>query len=267
MDIIQTLILALIQGITEFLPISSSAHLVLPAQIFLWPDQGLVFDVAVHLGSLAAVLVYFRRDISKMTLSWCNSLPILGNGSRNEDSEMLWLIILATLPAVFFGWLAKDWIELNFRSVDTIAFTTIFFALFLALGEFRSRQQKKIILLTWKIALLIGFAQAFALIPGTSRSGVTISMALILGLSKTTSAKFSFLLSIPIILAASLLSSFDLMSESYIYSIPQILIALTVSGLSAYLCIGWFMVLINRIGLMPFVWYRIILGLLLFTFI
>ena len=115
--------------------------------------------------------------------------------------------------------------------------------------------------MTWKIALIIGIAQVFALIPGTSRSGITISIALILGLSKTTSAKFSFLLSIPVILAASLLSSFDLMNSSNSYSLSQILIALIVSSLSAYLCIGWFMGIINRIGLMPFVWYRIILGL------
>ena len=121
--------------------------------------------------------------------------------------------------------------------------------------------------MTWKIALIIGIAQVFALIPGTSRSGITISIALILGLSKTTSAKFSFLLSIPVILAASLLSSFDLLNSSNSYSLSQILIALIVSSLNAYLCISWVMGIINRIGLMPFVWYRIILGLFLFTFI
>ena len=137
----------------------------------------------------------------------------------------------------------------------------------MAFGELKSRQQNEVISLTWKIALIIGIAQVFALIPGTSRSGITISIALILGLSKTTSAKFSFLLSIPVILAASLLSSFDLLNSSNSYSLSQILIALIVSSLSAYLCIGWFMGIINRIGLMPFVWYRIILGLFLFTFI
>jgi undecaprenyl-diphosphatase len=267
MDIIQTLILALIQGITEFLPISSSAHLILPAQIFNWPDQGLAFDVAVHLGSLIAVLTYFRQDISKIIISWFGSLPIFKNAARSEESDFAWLIILATLPTIFFGWIAKDWIELNLRTTNVIAFSTIFFAFILAFGELKSRQQNEVISLTWKIALIIGIAQVFALIPGTSRSGITISIALILGLSKTTSAKFSFLLSIPVILAASLLSSFDLLNSSNSYSLSQILIALIVSSFSAYLCISWFMGIINRIGLMPFVWYLIILGLFLFIFI
>ncbi len=287
MDTIQTIVLALIQGITEFLPISSSAHLILPAQILAWPDQGIAFDVAVHVGSLIAVVTYFRQDIQNMIVAWLQSLrpQALSSGvifSNNDlsagnsangskvnldDARLAWMVIAATLPAIIAALLCKDFIEAHLRSTTVIAVATIFFGLLLGLADIRSRRQSEVIKITWQIALLIGFAQVFALIPGTSRSGVTITAAVLLGLSKTDSARFSFLLSIPIITAAGAYAILEMVSEQPIFSWSQLALGVAVSAVSAYLCIGLFLKLLERIGFMPFVWYRLALGAILLAII
>ena len=263
MDIIQVVILALIQGLTEFLPISSSAHLILPSQLLGWPDQGLAFDVAVHIGSLMAVMFYFRADIYTLVAAWCTSCRDRQLLTMNDDAFQAWMILLATLPAVLIGWLAKDYIALELRSNEVIAMSTLLFALLMAWAELSSRQRNDFVKLSWQIALCIGLAQAVALIPGTSRSGVTITAALLLGLAKTDAARFSFLLSIPIIFAAGMISAIDLSQQATLFSWGKLSLALVVAAISAYLCIGIFMRLIERIGLMPFVWYRLGLGLIL----
>lgn len=256
MDWLQALILAAIQGITEFLPISSSGHLVLPAVLLGWPDQGLAFDVAVHIGSLAAVLWYFRDDVSRMVLAWLRSLA----GEHTADSRLAWWVGLATIPAGVAGLLGEQYIEAHFRGAGVLATTTILFGLLLGFADWSGSRRRTIGQMTLLAALLIGFSQALALIPGTSRSGITITAALLLGFNREASARFSFLLSIPIILAAGGLKSMELLEGGHPVPWQQIGVATLVSGLTAYACIYWFLKALERIGMWPFVVYRLALG-------
>jgi len=267
MDTFQTIILALIQGITEFLPISSSAHLILPAQLFAWPDQGIAFDVAVHVGSLLAVVIYFRQDVINMTRAWLLSVSSNRGQPLSTDAKLAWMVIAATLPAIIVALLAKDFIEVHLRSTTVIAVATLFFGVLLGFADIKSRRQRVALEITWRIALLIGFAQVLALIPGTSRSGVTITAAVLLGLSKTDGARFSFLLSIPIIAAAGGYAILDMLSDPPIFSWLQLALGVVVSAISAFLCIKLFLQLLERIGFMPFVWYRLVLGVVLLAMI
>ena len=275
MDLFQTVVLALIQGLTEFLPISSSAHLILPAQILAWPDQGLAFDVAVHVGTLLAVMIYFRQDIYHLCYSWISAMGGLRAVDDQHRSEVLlgWQIIVATIPAVLAALLFGDLIEAQLRSTAVIATTTIIFGLLLGIAEWRTRASEhevhgldKVLKITWPIVIAIGLAQALALVPGTSRSGITITAAVLLGLSRTDAARFSFLLSIPIILAAGLYAALKVFSEPQVFDWINLTTAMFVAGVSAWCCIALFIKFIERVGLMPFVWYRLILGVVLFAY-
>lgn len=271
MEIFQVIVLALIQGLTEFLPISSSAHLILPAQLLGWQDQGLAFDVAVHLGSLLAVVYYFRDDLIRLFLSFTLSIGGLRRlPDRGHDVRLAWQVVLATLPAVVAALTFGDIIETHLRSVAVIATTTIVFGLLLGVAEWRARSRVQpgidIVSLTWVIAIGIGIAQMFALIPGTSRSGVTMTMAILLGMSRTAGARFSFLLSIPIILAAGSYAGLELLHQPQTTPWVELCLAVAVSAVSAWFCIAVFMRLIERIGMMPFVFYRLLLGFVLFAF-
>lgn len=263
MDIVKVVILALIQGITEFLPISSSAHLILPSQILGWPDQGLAFDVAVHVGTLLAVMIYFREDLRKLIIGWFGQF---GQAGVSAESRLAWYIILATIPAGLAGLLFNDFIELHLRSASVIASTSIIFGLLLWWVDVRAKQNVSLEHMTLVMALLIGLAQALALIPGTSRSGITITVALMVGLSRTDSARFSFLLSIPIILLSGAYEGLGLVDESEVDWIG-VLVGVLVSGISAYICIHYFLAFISRLSMLPFVIYRIVLGFFLFGLI
>lgn len=257
MDPMQAIILALIQGLTEFLPISSSGHLILPQTLLGWQDQGLAFDVAVHIGSLVAVLSYFRRDVLSLLSGWSSSVI-----QRREvgESRLAWLVILATIPAVLAGLLFNDVIEQHFRSAAVLATTTLVFGLLLGLGDYTRRENRRLSDIGIGIALLIGLAQAIALVPGTSRSGITITAALLLGLGRADAARFSFLLSMPIIAAAGCYKLLELLQSSAPVEWGNLALGFAVSALSAYLCITAFMQWIERVGMMPFVIYRIILA-------
>lgn len=265
MDYFQAIVLALIQGVSEFLPISSSAHLILPSQLLGWPDQGLAFDVAVHVGSLLAVLIYFRRDVSHIVFAFVGqafsrALNHEQAQRQKQDARLGWMIIVGTVPAVLVALFARDFIEAHLRSTFVIATTTLLFGLLLGLADWKSRGQHTAVQLTVSIALCIGVAQVFSLIPGTSRSGVTITAAVLLGLSRTDAARFSFLLSIPIILAAGSLLSLELLTSDTPIDWVVMLVGVVVSGVSAWICIALFLRLIERIGFMPFVIYRLLLG-------
>lgn len=265
LDFLQISLLAILQGLTEFLPISSSGHLLLPSILFGWTDQGLTFDVAVHLGSLLAVVIYFRRDIQRLTLAWFDSVAAR---QQSDDSRLAWLLIIATVPGGIAGLLASDLIEEYARSVVVVAITSIVFALLLLWSDRakikRDNKQKGLLELNWKSALFIGCAQVLALIPGTSRSGVTMMAGLFCQLTRGAAARFSFLMSIPIILASGLLQSFELYSAgSDGFQWLTLLYAATISGLVAFSCIHFFLQLIERVGFLPFVVYRIFLGTLL----
>ena len=260
MDSLQAIILALVQGITEFLPISSSAHLILMPHLLGWPDQGLAFDVAVHVGTLAAVVFYFRTDIARMFIAW--SASCAGRGVSN-DAKLAWLVLLATIPVVLGGLLFHETIETDLRSPLVIAVTTIGFGLLLLLADQLGRQERNTGSIGVRDAVLIGLAQALALIPGTSRSGVTMTAALALGLTRTDAARFSFLLSIPTILMAGGYESWQLVSDPGVVQWNIILLGTVVAAVSAWLCISLFMRLIERIGMLPFVYDRLLRGVVL----
>jgi undecaprenyl-diphosphatase len=260
MDLIQITVLALVQGLTEFLPISSSAHLILVPVLTDWEDQGLAFDVAVHVGTLSAVVWYFRAELQRMTLAWFGS--VAGRG-LDPDSRLAWAVIFGTLPAALAGLLFHDFIGEHLRSPLVIAATTLIFGLLLAVADKTGTQRRDEHSIHWLDVALIGGAQALALIPGTSRSGITMAVALLVGLTRTGAARFSFLLSVPIILLAGGYESLKLVQAGMQAQwLPMVLGAL-VSGLSAYLCIHFFLKLLDRIGFMPFVYYRLGLGVLL----
>jgi undecaprenyl-diphosphatase len=257
MDLIQALILAIIQGMTEFLPVSSSAHLILVPKIIGWNDQGLLFDIALHFGTLLAVLIYFRDDLAQMIED------LLRNRSHNIMQSDVMILIIATIPVVIVGGLFNDWIENNLRSSNVIATTSIIFGLILLASDKFSSSKNN---LTLRIGLLIGLAQVLALIPGVSRSGITITMGLFMGLGRVKSAKFSFLLAIPVILGASVLQIYESYSIAF-SSINYVLLltGLSVSFLFAYFTIHWFLAFVTKVGMFPFVIYRIALGLFIFA--
>ena len=254
MEWLHIITLALVQGITEFLPISSSAHLILVAEFGGWGDQGLAFDVAVHLGTLSAVCLYFRRDLGGYLSSGFSF--VAGRGADAQFQELM-KVSMATIPVLIGGLLFKDQVEGDWRSITTIAWATIGFGLLLAVAD-RFRGEKMDI--GWLQAGLIGLAQTLALIPGTSRSGITITAALLLGLSRTSAARFSFLLSIPTIAGAAILTTADLISEPEPARWLDLCIGAGLSGLSAYLCISAFISLVERTGMLPYVIYRLLLG-------
>ncbi|MEM9256834.1 MAG: undecaprenyl-diphosphate phosphatase [Pseudomonadota bacterium] len=259
MDGFQAVVLALIQGITEFLPISSSAHLVLPSLLLGWPDQGLAFDVAVHVGTLAAVVIYYRRDLIAMVRDWIRSLS---GGASTENSRLVWYLGLATIPAGLVGLLAGGVIESHLRTLPVIASTTLIFGILLGVAD--RGQRPAMTKLTLPLALAIGLAQALAPVPGVSRSGVTITAALFLGLGRQQAARFSFLLSIPIIASAGSLKAWELSDSAIPVDWYLLAIGTAVAALSAYLCIAAFIRLVGRVGMMPFVYYRVVLALLLY---
>ena len=257
-DLIQVIILALIQGLTEFLPISSSAHLLLPSLLLGWQDRGLAFDVAVHFGSLLAVIYSFRQQLLAILKGFYLQLQ----GQDNTDSKLGVYLIIATIPACIAGLIGNDYIEQNFRNLITIAITTILGALLLWYAD--SNSEQKTIEITFKIALILGLVQALALIPGTSRSGIVLTFALLLGFGRSAAARFSFLMSIPIIALGAGYQLLKLYLTVDIIVIWQyFVIAIVVSAISAWLCIKLFMTFIENSSLKVFVFYRLLLGVVL----
>lgn len=260
MDLIQIIILAIVQGLTEFLPISSSAHLILVPLVLKWPDQGLAFDVAVHVGSLLAVLTYFRHTVQSLITAWFGSLT---GGRVSSNSRLAWWVIFGTIPAVIVGYLFKGTIETELRSPWVIAITTIAFGLLLWVADKVGSRRRNETQLGLFDVLIIGCFQAIALIPGTSRSGITMTAGLFLGMNRRAAARFSFLLSIPLIFASGVLQTRDLLQSSVAIDWFALLLAVVLSALSASLCIHLFLRLIERMGMLPFVIYRLILGFVL----
>ena len=260
MDVSQAISLALIQGITEFLPVSSSAHLILFPALMAWPNQGIVFDVAVHLGTLCAVIFHYRASLAEILRQ-----PQRGN--------MALPLVVASIPVLVAGYTLENTIDQQLRAPLVIAWATIGFGLLLWVAVWRhSRLETESPApltneINLKSALVIGFAQALALIPGTSRAGITITAGLLLGLSREQSINFSFLLAIPVILLATLYEAVkvgtDAISDPWINMLPMIALGFAVSAVFALLTIRLFLVLVERIGFMPFIIYRLALGLVL----
>lgn len=261
-DWYQAALLAIIQGLTEFLPISSSAHLVIPTLVMGWPDQGLAFDVAVHVGTLSAVVLYYREDLSGMAREWFASLA---GGPVTDNSRLVWYIGLATIPAGLVGLAAGDTIESELRNLPVIATTTLVFGLLLGVADRRAGPVTGGRALTLPMAMLIGLAQGLAPVPGVSRSGVTITAALLMGMDRQAAARFSFLLSIPVIASAGALKVWELSHSAVPVDWLLLGFGALLSGVTAYLCIALFLRLLDRVGLMPFVYYRIALAAVLYA--
>ncbi len=233
----------------------------MPSKLFGWSDQGLAFDTAVHLGSLLAVVIYFQQDLTRLIGAGSRQL----RGESSDDGQFALNLLIASLPILPVGFSARFLVEGELRSLEVIAATTILFAL--ALWYADRRQHKGSSTLTPGRALLIGIAQCLALIPGTSRSGVTMTAALLIGFSRTEAARISFLISIPTILGAATLKLVDLAMDPVPTDWLDVAIGTLVAGISAYLCIKLLLSVIERIGFLPFVIYRLILGMALIVII
>jgi len=260
MDNLHAVYLALLQGFTEFLPISSSAHLILLPRLAGWQDQGLAFDVSVHVGTLFAVLAYFRHDILRLLGAWlesCRFRPV------TADARLVWFVILGSVPLAVAGLLLHDYVETFLRSPLVIAATTIGFGVVLGIADLRGSRRRAEESLKFSDAVWIGLSQVLALVPGTSRSGITMTAALMLGLTRSASARFSFLLSIPAILMAGGYESLKLFEQTTPVDWQALLLGTVVAFFSAFLCIRLFMLLIERVGMLPFAAYRLVLGIFL----
>ena len=260
MNTLHAIILGLLQGLTEFLPISSSAHLVLLPKLLDWADQGLLYDVAAHFGSLLALLIYFRKDLGNMTAGWVKSFTV----GRNREADLVWFLIIATLPICLAGLLFHDLTGL-LRDPLIIAGATILFALLLWWADSRGKRRRSLEDFRLRDAVVIGLLQVLAIIPGTSRAGITITAGLMLGLNREAASRFSFLLAIPVILLASGNELLNVSVSALQVDWTALLTVTVVSFISAWLTIHWFLKLVEWTGMLPYVIYRLFLGALLFA--
>jgi undecaprenyl-diphosphatase len=262
---LQIVVLAVIQGLTEILPISSSGHLVLVPYLVGWTDQGLVFDVAVHFGSLGAVCLYFRNDLIGAARG---GLQLLSGRADTLESRLALAIGIGTVPAAIVGLLLAGWISDNLRDPLVVVVTLSGFGLLLGFADRFGRQERIITEVRLRDAIVIGCAQALALVPGTSRSGVTITAGMLLGFKRQDAARFSFLLSAPVILLAAAYEATTLLLEGGNVSWGELAAGALVSGLVAYFSIAFFMRFITTRGLLPFVIYRLLLaGVILYVLV
>jgi undecaprenyl-diphosphatase len=257
------LVLALVQGITEFLPISSSGHLVLVPILIGWPDQGLAIDVAAHLGTLAAVLVYFWRDVARMVAG----LALLAAGRRDPGARLALNLVIATLPALPIGYLVQLYANEAFRSLELLALAMVGFGFVLFAGDRMGYAAGKLDKMGAGQALVIGLAQCFAFLPGTSRSGITMVAARLFGYERTEAARFSFLLSIPAILAAAALEGGKMLRAGRLEQLQDMGLTAGISAVAGFLAISFMMRWLRRAGFGIFVAYRLLFGGILLYFV
>ncbi len=251
MDILNIVILALIQGITEFLPISSSSHLILLSELTSFPDQGLGFDIALHAGSLLAILVYYKTEIRKiLSLS-------------QEGNSYIKFLILASIPLPVIGMIFIDVVSIHMRNIQSIAIMTILFALVLYFADQNRKNNKDILNSSFLIILFIGLMQTLAIIPGVSRAGIVITAALLVGFNRNESIKIAFLLSIPAIFMASCYQALQLLDTNGSNALSDNIIGLILSFIFSYLTIKLFITTINKVTFSPYIIYRVILGTVL----
>lgn len=271
----RALVLGVIQGITEFLPVSSAAHLILAPRLLGWPDQGLTFDIAANTGTLCAVLVYFRRDLASIVTSWWRAPPPppLGTTADGPEDHRVdaarlgpWLL-LGTVPAAIAGVLVADWVATEGRDPRLIAWTTVVFGVLLLIADRRaSSPGRPVSSLRWRDALWMGCAQALALAPGVSRSGVTMTAGLFVGLSRGGAARASFLLSVPVGLLVAAKDCLDMLQgEVPREALAPLVIVTVVSAIVGYLVIAFLLRFLRSRSLLVFVAYRLALGVALFA--
>ena len=256
-------ILALIQGLTEFLPISSSGHLIIFPKLLNWQDQGITIDVAVHAGSLLAVLIFLWRDIGRILLE----LGQLARPGRPSAPPLLHLLLVASVPVIVVGFLVSTVMQDLTRNIEVIGWSTLLFGILLGFSDRIGMTLNRFQHMRYFDAILIGLAQILALIPGASRAGVTITAARFLGYERASAARFSLLLAIPAILGASVLKGLDIFLSNNVNLGIDFLIAAGISFCAALASISIMMKWLNRAGFMPFVVYRIIVGALLLAWV
>ncbi|MGK2741399.1 undecaprenyl-diphosphate phosphatase [Tepidicaulis sp. LMO-SS28] len=253
----ELIVLAIVQGITEFLPISSSGHLILVPALTGWSDQGLALDVAVHVGSLAAVVVYFWADARAMLAGSVRFVQ----GKRDQDTRLTGLVLLATLPTVAAGLALHLYADEALRSITVIAWTTIGFGILLGLADWFCRRELTVENVTARHALIIGFAQVLALVPGTSRSGITMTAARALGYERTEAARFSMLMAMPVTAAAGALIILEIwQSRNYALQLDAVMAALF-AFFAAWASLAAMMAWLRKFSMTPFVIYRLALGI------
>jgi undecaprenyl-diphosphatase len=265
MTILQSILLGIIQGLTEFIPVSSSGHLVLVPYLLNWhiPAQdAFIFDILVQVATLAAVFAYFWKDLVSMVAGFFKAL-LQGKPFSSPEARQGWLILLATVPAGLFGLLIKDAVEQAFSSPQATALFLLVTAGLLLIAERLGKRQRSLDTLTWVDALWIGIAQALAVFPGISRSGSTMTGGMLRGLERPSAARFSFLLSIPIMLAAGLLASLDLLSASKLGALlPAFIPGFIAAAITGYLAIGWLLEFLKKRPLLVFAAYCLALSLI-----
>ncbi|MCF8720763.1 undecaprenyl-diphosphate phosphatase [Nitrospina gracilis] len=261
MEDIQAILLGLIQGLTEFLPVSSSGHLILVPILFDYQDQGLAMDAILHLATLLAIIIFFRREL------WQLLCAMFDKKNQPARHRVAWGIIVATVPAGVVGLSLGDWIEANLRSPVFVGTNLIFWSFVFWWADRGAARtdggEAELNGMSFKQILLIGCAQAVALFPGTSRSGITIAAGLFMNLSQPAAARFAFLLGTPAILAAGLHKTVSVITqpeEALIFTSGQMAMAFSISFLSGYLAIKILLTVVSRVGLIPFVIYRLLLG-------
>jgi len=262
---LQAIILGIIQGLTEFIPVSSSGHLIFVPVLFGWPDQGLAFDVVVHLGTLLAVVIYFREKLFRIGKSFVTELP------ENKTYRRLgWLLILTIIPAGIIGLLGGDWIEANLRNPEVIAYGLIGWGAVLYIADkYSAKLQTHTDTnhMSVKQVVAVACAQAIALIPGTSRSGITMTAGLFAKLDKTSAAEFSFLMSVPVIALAGALKIIELIQTGLgELTLSALILGFVASAVSGFIAIAGLMKIIQKWSFKPFVLYRIVVGVLILMF-
>jgi len=268
MELLHAILLGLIQGLTEFLPVSSSGHLILVPHLLGLEDQGLAMDAILHLATVLAIIIYFRRDLSKLLIS------LFTNKKNDPYRPLAWSIVAASFPAGLAGLFLGDWIESNLRDPSFVAGNLMFWSAVFFVADRKSTRKEsesdELIHLGWRKVLFIGFAQAIALLPGTSRSGITITAGLFSRLSQPAAARFSFLLGTPIILAAGLHKTASLLGDSsheFLFTPFQFFMGFLVAFAVGYLSIKWLLAIVSRVGLLPFIIYRVVLAGFIFIYL
>ena len=265
MSWLQVVVLSIIQGLTEFLPISSSGHLAIASRLFFHGDAGASFTAVSQLGTEAAVLVYFFRDIVRILKAWFNGLLVKAH-RNNPDYRLGWYVIIGSVPIAVLGYLFKDLIRSEVRSLWVIATAMLLFSAVIAAAEYFGRQDRHLGQLTWRDGLFVGLAQCLALVPGVSRSGATISAGLILGLDRALAARFGFLLAIPAVFASGLFSlpdAFHPVSEGMSATGAQLAVSIVITFVIGYAAVAWLLRFLTHHAMYWFVGYRVILALTL----
>jgi undecaprenyl-diphosphatase len=258
-DLFKAVFLGLLQGLTEFLPISSSAHLRIFPELLGWEDPGAAFTAVVQIGTETAVLLYFWRDIWRIGSTWARSL-FVPETRADRDARMGWFIIVGSLPIVLLGIAFKDVIEQDFRNLWVIGTMLILFGVILGVAEKVGRKTQSIERLTMRDAVLLGLAQAAALVPGVSRSGSTISMGLFLGYEREAATRYAFLLAIPAVVGAGLFELPEIPGGHYEYGVVPTIVATVVAFVVGYAAIAWLLRYVSTHSYAPFIIYRIALG-------